>query len=831
MKQFDHLNAEKYWNKYWEENQIFKTVLDTKKPKKYILDMFPYPSGTGLHVGHPRGFTGSDILARFYKMNGYNVLHPMGFDSFGLPAENYAKKNKILPSLSTKTNIDNFRRQLKSIGFGYDWDRELATTDPDYFKWTQWIFLQIFNKNLAFKESTMVNWCPGLGTILANEEVVGGISEIGSHPVYRRALEQWSLKITDYAQRLDQDLELLEGSWPNKILVMQKNWIGKSTGYEVKFNLESGNGQIEVYTTRLDTIPSTTYLLLAPEHPLVSTITSKEQKILVDEYLHQASLKSDLMRQENQEFTGVFTGSFAINPYNGKKLPIWIADFVLAHYAKGAVFGDAHDTRDFAFAKKYGIELDTNIYPIGASLDEIKNIKSLEVCFDGQGCNESGISSEDLRSQYGKELVNKQMAKSKTNFRLKDWGFSRQRYWGEPIPIVYDQVKADGLPISLDTSELPLLLPEIANFDLIDFDTSKDSPEPILSRFEKWINVEGYYTDNGTVKILKTGEEAPEGKIKIKFKREANTMPQWAGSSWYYLRFMDPKNELTMVDQEIEKYWGQVDIYIGGAEHAVLHLLYARFWHKILFDLGLVSNSEPFKGLMNQGLVMSEGGVKMSKSLGNVVNPDEIVNQYGGDTLRCYEMFLGPFDQNVAWSPDAIVGIKRFLDKIYQLSENLVETDNQALDYITNHTIKEVTEGLKLFKFNTSIAKFMEWLNEAIKAKQVGKNQYLSILKCLSIFAPFMCEQINSELNPSFESLALAKWPEYDKSKVSKSTTNIAIQVNGKLRGSLEDFTIDCLQNQVEEAAIKQVPKYLGNGVEFKKVIYIPNRLINFIVL
>ncbi len=827
---YDHRQIETNILKYWNDNNIYQTINDYSKPKKYILDMFPYPSGAGLHVGHPRGYVGSDILARFYKLNGYNVLHPMGFDSFGLPAENYAKKNKVMPALITQSNIDTFKKQLESLGFSYDWGRELATTDEDFFKWTQWIFLELFKKGLAYEESTMVNWCPGLGTILANEEVIDGLSEIGSYPVFRKPLKQWSMRITQYAERLNDDLNLLD-KWPEKIKTMQANWIGKSTGYEVKFPVINSDLFVEVYTTRLDTIESNTYLLLAPEHPLVGQLTTEDNKSTVDEYIKQTSLKSDLARQENQEFTGCFTGSYATNPINGIKLPIWIADFVLAHYAKGAVFGDAHDQRDFDLAKKYNIPLDTNIYPVNATPDEIEEIKNLNICYTELGVDSEGRTSEELKKFYGDKLVDQSLAKVKVNYRLKDWGFSRQRYWGEPIPVVYeidDNKKKVTGPIALDFCTLPLRLPSIDNFDLIDYDTTKEDPEPILNRFEDWLYVQGYYNDKGEVITIDENSIIPEG-VEIKnFIREGNTMPQWAGSSWYYLRYMDNKNDQAFVDPKAEKYWNQVDIYIGGAEHAVLHLLYSRFWHKVLFDLGHVTTVEPFKELMNQGLIMAEDGRKMSKSLGNVINPDDIVNELGADSLRLFEMFIGPFDQNVAWQTNGIIGMRRFLDKIESLKTKIQDQTNPNLDFIHNLTIKEVTNNIQDYKFNSAIARMMEWCNVVIKESFIGKKQYLQFLQILAPFAPFLTDSIWLELGNS-KSIHLSTWPQYDETKIIVKSKVIGVQVNGKLRGEIEVFEEDTQEQALVKAKeIENVSRFIEG--EITKVVYIPMRVLNIIV-
>jgi leucyl-tRNA synthetase len=833
---FDFVTAQIKWQQYWEQNQIYKTENNYDKPKKYILDMFPYPSGAGLHIGHPRGYTGSDILARYYKKKGFNVLHPIGFDAFGLPAENYAKKNKVMPALITEQNIAVFRQQLKALGFSYDWSREVSTTDPNYFKWTQWMFLKFLEQGLAFKDQTMVNWCPALGTILANEEVIDGHSEIGSHLVYKKPLEQWSMRITSYADRLDQDIDTLN-SWPDKIKAMQRHWIGKSQGFEVIFPLENGEGTVEVYTTRLDTIASNTFLILAPEHPLVSQITTPEYELNVKKYVTQSSLKSDLMRQENQDFTGVFTGAFALNPINGQRLPVWIADFVLYHYAKGAVFGDAHDQRDFALAKKYGIRLETNIYPKDASQEEIKEIQNLNVCFDGYGVDAQGKTTTELIEFYSELLIQKNFASKKTNYRLKDWGFSRQRYWGEPIPVVYDVNKNDGNPIPLDESELPLLLPPIDNFDLIDYDTTKQDPEPILNRFTDFINVKGYYTDKSTVVVCKTEQEVQNrldnGLEVVNFKREGNTMPQWAGSCWYYLRFMDPDNNSAFVDPQALEYWGDVDIYTGGAEHAVLHLLYARFWHKALYDCGLVNSQEPFLELKNQGLIMASDGTKMSKSKGNVINPNVLIDKYGADALRCYEMFLGPFDQNVAWDDRGIIGVKRFIDRFYALQFKLRPESNSELDYITNFTINEVEQAVINFKFNTAVAKFMEFTNEATKAEFVGLDQYQAITNILSVFAPFVTEEINANLQTqglivSGGSVTLLDWPSFEPAKLILNKSNIAVQVNGKLRGAIE-VNKGATQDEVLELAKPLISKYLFDN-EIKKVVFVKDRVINVIV-
>lgn len=829
---YDHCDIEKRISNFWEEDRTNRTLpINLSQPKKYILDMFPYLSGVGLHVGHPRGYVGSDILARFYRMQGYNVLHPMGWDSFGLPGENYAKKNKILPEITTKKNIITFRKQLDSLGLSFDWSREVATSDPKFFKWTQWIFLQLFKEGIAFEDYTMVNWCPALGTILANEEVNNGTSDIGSHPVYRKPLKQWSLRITKYADRLEEDLEEID--WPEKIKSMQKNWIGKSSGHEVRFDIVDSDKYIETYTTRIDTIPSNTYLILAPEHNLVESITTKEQLEGVTKYLHQTSLKSDLARQENQDFTGVFTGSYAINPHNGKKLPIWIADFVLVQYAKGAVFGDAHDKRDFNFAKKYNIPLDTNIYPEKASMDTIQDIKDLKVCYEDDGCNEEKITSLELRSKYSQELIAKGYAKAKINYRLKDWGFSRQRYWGEPIPLVYEidkDKKITSQAKALDISQLPLLLPVIDNFDLIDYDTSKEDPEPILNRFEDWLYVKGYYTDKEEVIVLKEGQELPEGKALVNFVREGNTMPQWAGSSWYYLRFMDPNNDTGLFDPKIYEYWQEVDIYVGGAEHAVLHLLYARFWHKFLFDIGVTKTKEPFKSLMNQGLIMADDGTKMSKSVGNAISPDEIIEIYGADTLRCFEMFIGPFDQIVSWDSKAIVGIRRFLDRFYSLQTKLVTTDNPELEYITHYTIKEVTENITDYKFNTAIARLMEWSNIANKVDKIGKDQYLDMVKVLSVFAPFVTEEIYQNLTKNSKSITRTIFPIYNQDKLVMSEFTIAVQINGKVRGTIivNDSTTE-EQAIIMAKEVEAINKYLDN-MTLLKVIYVKCKILNVVV-
>ncbi|HYK72356.1 MAG TPA: leucine--tRNA ligase, partial [Pseudoneobacillus sp.] len=654
---FNHQQIEKKWQQYWEENKTFKTSDEKGKRKFYALDMFPYPSGAGLHVGHPEGYTATDILSRLKRMQGYNVLHPMGWDAFGLPAEQYAIDTGNDPAEFTEKNINTFRRQIKSLGFSYDWDREINTTDPNYYKWTQWIFIQLYKKGLAYIDEVAVNWCPALGTVLANEEVIDGKSERGGHPVERRPMKQWMLKITAYADRLIDDLEDLD--WPDSLKDMQRNWIGRSEGAEVTFEIDGHDERFTVFTTRPDTLFGATYAVLAPEHPFVEKITSADQKEAVAAYLDQIKSKSDLERTDlAKDKTGVFTGAYAVNPTNGEKMPIWIADYVLMSYGTGAIMAvPAHDERDFEFAKKF----DLPIKAVVAGGDVEKEAYT----GDGEHINSeflNGLNKEDAISQMISWLEEKGIGTKKITYRLRDWLFSRQRYWGEPIPIIHWE---DGTMTAVPEEELPLMLPVTKEIK------PSGTGESPLANISEWLNV----------------VDPETGK---KGRRETNTMPQWAGSSWYYIRYIDPKNDQVIVDPEKVKEWLPVDIYIGGAEHAVLHLLYARFWHKVLYDLGIVSTKEPFQKLFNQGMILGENNEKMSKSKGNVVNPDQIVESHGADTLRLYEMFMGPLEASIAWSTTGLDGSRRFLDRIWRL---FVEENGQL-----NPKIQDGEEGSNLEK-------------------------------------------------------------------------------------------------------------------------------------
>ena len=720
---FDHHTIEKKWQKYWEDNKTFKTSEDKGKRKFYALDMFPYPSGAGLHVGHPEGYTATDILSRMKRMQGYNVLHPMGWDAFGLPAEQYALDTGNDPAEFTKHNIDNFRRQIKSLGFSYDWDREVSTTDPQYYKWTQWIFLKLYEKGLAYIDEVPVNWCPALGTVLANEEVIDGKSERGGHPVVRKPMKQWNLKITAYADRLLEDLEELD--WPESIKDMQRNWIGRSEGAEVNFQIDGHDEHFTVFTTRPDTLFGATYTVLAPEHKLVQKITTPEQKQAVEKYLEEVTSKSDLERTDlAKDKTGVFTGAYAINPVNGVKVPIWIADYVLATYGTGAIMAvPAHDERDYEFATKFNLE----IIEVVAGGDVTKE------AYTGDGLHVNSdflndLNKEEAISKMIQWLEEKGVGTKKVTYRLRDWLFSRQRYWGEPIPLIHWE---DGTMTAVPEEELPLVLPVTKEIK------PSGTGESPLANIEDWVNV----VDPATGK---------------KGRRETNTMPQWAGSCWYYLRFIDAHNEQALADPEKLKEWLPVDIYIGGAEHAVLHLLYARFWHKFLYDIGVVPTKEPFQKLFNQGMILGENNEKMSKSKGNVVNPDEIVESHGADTLRLYEMFMGPLDGSIAWSANGVDGSRRFLDRIWRLliddngnlnpkiKENLEQ--ESGLEKVYHQTVKKVTEDYEALHFNTAISQLMVFINEAYKADVLPISYVEGFVKLISPIAPHIAEELWEKL-------------------------------------------------------------------------------------
>ncbi len=810
---YNHLEIEPKWQKIWLKKKSFAAI-DNDKNKKpvYVLDMFPYPSGAGLHVGHPEGYTATDIFCRFLRMNEYNVLHPMGWDAFGLPAENYAIETGTQPRVSTDKNIARFKEQIQSLGFSYDWDREIDTTDPEYFKWTQWIFLQLFKKGLAYEAKIPVNWCPELKTVLANEEVIDGKSERGGHPVVKMPMRQWMLKITAYAEELLNDLKLVE--WSEPIKLMQRNWIGKSTGADVNFSVQKTkdrepktdygqqitdrNLNIQVYTTRPDTLFGATYMVLAPEHPLVEKITTENQKTAVKNYQKAASHKSDLERTElTKDKTGVFTGAYAINPVNQKEIPIWISDYVLMSYGTGAIMSvPAHDQRDYEFAKKF----DLPIIQVISGGDIEKEAHE----GDGELINSgflNGLRVKDSKKKMTDWLEEKKLGKYAVNYKLHDWVFSRQRYWGEPIPIIHCD-KCGQVPVPED--QLPVTLPEVEKYE------PTGTGESPLANIEEWVN---------TI-CPKCGAAA---------KRETNTMPQWAGSSWYYLRYADPHNDEKLIDPEKEKYWLPVDIYVGGAEHAVLHLLYARFWHKVLYDIGVVSSKEPFIKLHNQGMILGEDGEKMSKSRGNVINPDDVVKEYGADSLRLYEMFMGPLEQQKPWNTHGVEGVYRFLQKVWRLSQrDLVESQDENVEKARHKMIKKVTGDVKNFRFNTAISAMMIFTNEA-QSKSATRNDIEALLKCLSPFAPHLAEEIWQNIGNE-TLICQEKWPTYDEAKTIDSTIQFIVQVNGKLRAKLTAELNEDKDKLLNEAKNDpQVLKWL-EGKTIIKEIFVPNRLINFVV-
>ncbi|OZI11150.1 leucine--tRNA ligase [Bacillaceae bacterium SAS-127] len=799
---FDHQFIEKKWQKVWEENKTFKTTEDKEKPKFYALDMFPYPSGAGLHVGHPEGYTATDILSRFKRMNGYNVLHPMGWDAFGLPAEQYALDTGNDPAEFTEQNINNFRRQIKSLGFSYDWDREINTTDPEYYKWTQWIFLQLYKKGLAYVDEVAVNWCPALGTVLANEEVIDGKSERGDHPVERRPMKQWILKITEYADRLLEDLEELD--WPESIKDMQRNWIGRSEGAEVTFSIDGHEETFTVFTTRPDTLFGATYAVLAPEHPFVEKITAAEHKQAVANYIDEIKSKSDLERTDLAKHkTGVFTGAYAINPANGEKMPIWIADYVLMSYGTGAIMAvPAHDERDYEFAKKF--ELPIKAVVAGGEIEQEAYTG------DGEHINSdflNGLNKEEAITKMIAWLEEKELGTKKVTYRLRDWLFSRQRYWGEPIPIIHWE---DGTMSAVPEEELPLVLPVTTEIK------PSGTGESPLANIDEWVHVVDPVT----------------GK---KGRRETNTMPQWAGSCWYYLRFIDPNNSEAIADPEKLKEWMPVDIYIGGAEHAVLHLLYARFWHKVLYDLGVVHTKEPFQKLFNQGMILGENNEKMSKSKGNVVNPDEIVGSHGADTLRLYEMFMGPLDASIAWSTTGVDGARRFLDRVWrlivqengELSEKITDAGTE-LEKVYHQTVKKVTEDYEHLRFNTAISQMMVFVNEAYKADTLPKPFIEGLVQLLSPIAPHMTEELWGKLGHN-ETISYQPWPTFDETKLVDDEVEIVVQVNGKLKTKLM-ISKEATREEMEQIAMNdEKVKEQIEGKTVRKVIAVPGKLVNIV--
>lgn len=791
----NHKVIEKKWQKYWLENKTFKTdTHDFTKPKYYILDMFPYPSGNGLHVGHPRGYTATDILSRKKRMDGYNVLHPMGWDAFGLPAEQYALDTGNHPASFTKINIDNYRRQIQMLGLSYDWDREISTTDPDYYQWTQWIFTKLFEAGLAYVDEIPVNWCEALGTVLANEEVIDGKSERGGHPVIRVPMRQWVLRITEYAERLLQDLELVD--WPQSTKEMQINWIGRSEGANVVFKIKDHDKEFTVFTTRADTLFGATYCVLSPEHPFVKDITIASQKEAVDKYIEAVSHKSDLERTElNKDKTGVFTGAYAINPVNQKEVPIYIADYVLNTYGTGAIMAvPAHDQRDYEFAKKYNLDI----------INLVEGADISHEAYEGDGIHINsgfldGLNKEDAIKTMNNWLQEQGLGEYKITYKLRDWLFSRQRYWGEPIPIIHME---DGTMRTVPIEELPLELPAVDNYK-----PGERGSSP-LSNNKDWLHFEI------------SGQKAT---------RETNTMPQWAGSCWYYMRYIDPKNINEIGDKELLDHWLPVDLYVGGAEHAVLHLLYARFWHKFLYDINVVSTPEPFTKLFHQGMILGENNEKMSKSRGNVVNPDDIVLSHGADALRVYEMFMGPLESSLQWSTQGLDGTKKWLDRVdrFVSNANIVDENDKKLDYVYHYTIKKVTNDIDTLNLNTAISQMMIFVNEAYKAESIYRPYMEGFVKVLSPFAPHLGEELWQQLGHD-HTLAYEPWPTYEESKLILDEIEIIVQVKGKLRGKFL-ASKDISKEDMEKKALETVSHYL-EGETVRKVIVVPGKLVNIVI-
>lgn len=798
---YDHKTIEKKWQKFWKKNETFKADLNKDQKKYYALDMFPYPSGQGLHVGHPEGYTATDVMSRMKRMQGFNVLHPMGWDAFGLPAEQYALKTGHNPKDFTNKNIDHFRDQIQSLGFSYDWNREVNTTDPKFYKWTQWIFEQLYKKGLAYESEIMVNWAPDFmgGTVVANEEVEDGKTKRGGYPVYRKPMRQWVLKITAYADRLIDDLDLVD--WPESVKEMQRNWIGRSEGASVFFPVVGDEDtKIEVFTTRADTLFGASYVVLAPEQELVDQLTTSEHKAEVEKYKEEASRRSDLERTDlNKDKTGVFTGSYVINPVNGEKLPIWISDYVLASYGTGAVMAvPSGDQRDYDFATKF----DLPIKPV------IEGTDVSEGAFDGDGKHINsgfldGLNIADAKQKMIDWLEEHDAGHKKVNYRLRDWIFSRQRYWGEPIPVIHWD---DGTTSLVPEDELPLELPKTDNIE------PSGTGESPLANVEDWVNV---YDENGRHGL-----------------RETNTMPQWAGSSWYWLRYTDPHNDEEFASKEALDYWSPVDLYVGGAEHAVLHLLYARFWHKVLYDLGLVPTKEPFMKLVNQGMILGSNHEKMSKSKGNVVNPDDIVDQYGADTLRLYEMFMGPLEESVPWDEKGLHGANKWVQRVWRL---LMDDNNHLRDRVStfnddkltkvyNQTVKKVTEDYERMHFNTAISQLMVFVNEAYKVDDLPVEYMKGFVKMIAPIMPHMAEELWSQFGES-DTITYQPWPTYDPKALVEDEVEMIVQVNGKVRAKIK-MAKDTDRDEAQQLALaNEHVKKFTDGKDIKKVIVVPNKL------
>jgi leucyl-tRNA synthetase len=797
-------DIEKKWQEHWETNGTFRAVEDAAVPRekrKYVLDMFPYPSAAGLHVGHPEGYIATDIYCRYLRMKGYQVLHPMGFDSFGLPAENYAIKTGTHPRLSTEANIARFTTQIRSLGFSYDWDRSISTCEPEYYRWTQWIFLKLFENGLAYEAEVPINWCPSCLTGLANEEVKDGLCDRCGTAVTRRNLRQWILRITAYAERLLADLDLLD--WSDSLKLMQKNWIGRSEGANVRFALEKGDGVIEVYTTRPDTLFGATYMVLSPEHPLVAAITTPAQKRAVERYIRAASMKSDLERTElAKEKTGVFTGAYAINPVNGKKIPVWISDYILISYGTGAIMAvPAHDQRDFEFARAFDLPIVQVV-----SKDGRKYAMEAAEAEDGIAVNSGpydGLATAEFKAKVTEWLSAQGIGKHAVNFKLRDWIFSRQRYWGEPIPLIH--CPSCGIA-AVPYEELPLKLPEVKSY------TPTGTGESPLAAMTDWVNTT----------CPKCGGPG---------KRETNTMPQWAGSCWYYMRYLDPKNTTAFASREKIDYWMPIDLYVGGAEHAVLHLLYARFWHKFLFDIGAVNTAEPFMRLINQGMILGEGGVKMSKSLGNVINPDDIISQYGADTMRVYEMFMGPLEVSKPWSTRGIAGVKRFLDRIWRTAEIPLTEEKPAepLLRLLHKTIKKVSNDTSKLEFNTAIAQMMIFMNEVAGLAAMPRSLWEPFVLLLAPYAPHLAEELWAKLAKA-PSIGIHPLPDWNEALTIEEVVEIVFQINGKIRAK-ESLPAGLSEAQTREKALaNERIRDLLSGREVRKIIVVAGKLVNIVV-
>ena len=851
--EYNFHDIEPHWQTYWEENRSFRADNASTKPKYYVLDMFPYPSGAGLHVGHPEGYTATDIIARYKRAKGFNVLHPIGWDAFGLPAEQHAVKTGTHPASNTQNNITNFKRQIKALGFSYDWEREIDTTDPKYFRWTQWIFLQLFKRGLAYVDERPVWWCPELRTVLANEEVVDGKSEVGGFPVERRNLRQWVLRITAYAERLLADLKDVD--WPDSTKRMQEAWIGRSEGAEIVFDLEDkALGQLKIFTTRPDTLFGCTYMVLAPEHPLVDALTTPEQKPAVEAYRKKAAAKSDLERTDlAKEKSGVFSGAFAINPVNDQRVPIWIADYVLMGYCTGAIMAvPAHDERDYEFAEQFSLPIIPVIAPNDGSEAKLPFVGDGKLI--GSGVY-NGMPWQDAKRKITADLAARGVGKATVNFKLRDWLFSRQRYWGEPFPIVWvnaadyakaKAARADWFPpepvtftnaagetqfaIPLPIQALPLELPNVQSY------LPSGTGESPLANETEWLEV---WLDYTTGAAVPASQPTPSGETWIRGRRETNTMPQWAGSCWYYLRFLDPQNSNALASPEALKYWGTPDLYVGGAEHAVLHLLYARFWHKVLFDLGVVPQSEPFKKLFHQGIILGEDGEKMSKSRGNVVNPDTIIQSHGTDTLRLYLMFLGPLEAMKPWNPRGIEGVHRFLQKVWReliaadgtVNPKISASANEPAEVtkLLHETIKKIGEKIETLQLNTAISDLMVLINAVQKAPAVSRQTALAFVQLLAPFAPHVAEELWARLGEDSPKLR-ESWPTYDPAKLATSEVKLVFQVNGKHRGDqlVAVGTNEAAALDLAKANPRVAPHLAGKNI--KRVIFVPGKILNIVV-